>query len=153
MLNLMLGSVRRQMDDKDRFRIPPKFRAVLGPKSYILPGRKVGDGKYCLYIVPEEKFEKVHATLDTDSLYANENEMDATTLIYSGLDDLEEDGQGRVRLNEMLGNLLNAKKDVVFVGKGQYLEMWAGEVWDERYNLLNKENVDRALENLKNRGV
>lgn len=155
MLDLMLGSVRHQLDDKDRFRIPAKFRQTLGDKAYILPGREVGKEtkKYCLYVIPENRFEEIYERIGDSSLYGGGEEADLLTTYFAMIQDVEEDGQGRLRLRSDLAEMLNVVKDVVFVGKGHYLEMWSGEVWDERFTYLNSENVNRALQNLKNRGV
>lgn len=151
----MLGSVRHQLDDRERFRIPAKFRPMLGEKAYILPGREVGKNskQYCLYVIPETRFEEVFAKINDSRLYSGGEDADMLTTYFSAIQDVEEDGQGRMRLREDLATMLNVVKDLVFVGKGHYLELWAGEVWDERFNFLNADNVNRALENLKNRGV
>ena len=72
MFDFMLGNVRHQLDEKDRMRIPAKYREALGGTSYILPGRKVDGNHCCLYIIPYDKFEKVFAKLDTDELYGGD---------------------------------------------------------------------------------
>ena len=66
---------------------------------------------------------------------------------------LAEDQQGRVRLSKELCSCASIEKDMVFVGKGTYLELWSAEVWDERYSILNKSNLDKVLDNLKKHGV
>lgn len=155
MLDLMLGSVRHQLDDKERFRIPAKFRQTLGEKAYILPGREVGKqtGKFCLYIVSENRFEEIYERINDPRLYSGGEDADNLTTYFGSMQDVEEDGQGRMKLSPNLSAMLKATKDIVFVGKGHYLELWSGEVWDERFNYLNSENVNRALESLRNRGV
>ena len=153
MLDFMLGNVRHQLDEKDRMRIPAKFREALGGTSYILPGRKVDGDHCCLYIIPYDKFERVLAKLDTDELYGGDEKIDAATTILGAADKLAEDPQGRVRLSKELCSCASIDKEMVFVGKGTYLEVWSAEVWDERYSILNKSNLDKVLENLKKHGV
>lgn len=153
MFNFILGNVRHQLDEKDRMRIPAKFREALGKVSYILPGRKVDGNHCCLYVVPYEKFEKVFEKLDSDELYSGDEKLDASTTILGASEELTEDGQGRVRLSKELCSCASIEKDVVFVGKGTYLELWSAEVWDERYSILNKSNLDKVLDNLKKHGV
>ena len=45
------------------------------------------------------------------------------------------------------------KKEVVFVGKATYVEVWPAEVWDSRYSVLDPENLERIIERLKKFGV
>ena len=153
MFDFMLGNVRHQLDEKDRMRIPAKYREALGGTSYILPGRKVDGNHCCLYIIPYDKFEKVFAKLDTDELHGGDEKVDAATTILGAAEKLAEDQQGRVRLSKELCSCASIEKDMVFVGKGTYLELWSAEVWDERYSILNKSNLDKVLDNLKKHGV
>ena len=153
MFDFMLGNVRHQLDEKDRMRIPAKYREALGGTSYILPGRKVDGNHCCLYVIPYDKFEKVFAKLDSDELYGGDERVDAATTILGAAEKLTEDGQGRVRLSKELCSCASIEKDLVFVGKGTYLELWSAEVWDERYSILNKSNLDKVPDSLKKHGV
>ena len=153
MFDFMLGHVRHQLDEKDRMRIPAKYREALGGTSYILPGRKVDGNHCCLYVIPYDKFEKVFAKLDSDELYGGDERVDAATTILGAAEKLTEDAQGRVRLSKELCSCASIEKDMVFVGKGTYLELWSAEVWDERYSILNKSNLDKVLDSLKKHGV
>lgn len=148
MPKFMLGNVRHQLDDKYRMRVPAKFREGIGASSYILPGRAG-----CLYIIPENKFESVLSTLGNDALYGNDALSDMATDILGNGDNLEEDAQGRVKLSKELRDTAKISKEVVFVGKGTYLELWGAESWDARFSVLNPDNLKRMLDNLKKFGV
>ena len=102
MFDFMLGNVRHQLDEKDRMRIPAKYREALGGTSYILPGRKVDGNHCCLYVIPYDKFEKVFAKLDSDELYGGDERVDAATTILGAAEKLTEDAQGRVKLSKDL---------------------------------------------------
>lgn len=144
----MLGNARHQLDDKGRVRIPAKFREGLGAVSYILPGRAG-----CLHILPETEFEKLLAPLTSSNIYANDEKNDLATAIMAAGSCLEEDAQGRVRVAPELLKAVGIKKDVVFVGKGTYLEVWPAEVWDGNFSVLSPDNLNRIIERLKNFGV
>ena len=60
----MLGNARHQLDERNRFRIPVKFREGLGSNPYYLPGKNG-----CLYIVPEERFEEMFAPFINQNLH------------------------------------------------------------------------------------
>ena len=148
MPKFMLGNVRHQLDDKGRMRIPAKYREVLGGTSCILPGRAGA-----LFIVPEDKLMETLEAVREANAFANSDANDLSTAITANANYLEEDGQGRVRLPAELAQMVGIKKDIVFVGKLTYLEVWPAEVWDARYSVLNPDNLAKVLDRLKNLGV
>ncbi len=148
MAKFLLGNVRHQLDDKGRMRIPAKFRKGLGDTSYIIPGRAG-----CLFIVPEDKFLETVTPLVEANAFANTDANDLVTRILGNGDELEEDAQGRVRLSRELAKAVGIEKEIVFVGKVNYLEIWPAEAWDARYSVLNPDNLSKMLEKLKNLGV
>ena len=148
MPKFLLGNARHQLDDKGRMRIPAKFREGLGGSAYIIPGR-VG----CLFIIPEDKLLETVNSLSGGNPFADSSDNDLLTEIVGNGDYLEEDGQGRVRLSKELAKAAGIVKDVVFVGKLTYLEVWPAETWDERYSVLNPENLSKMIDKLKKLGV
>lgn len=147
MPKFMLGNARHQLDERNRFRIPAKFREGLGENLYILPGRNG-----CMYIVPEDQVEKVLSHFIGDDPYTSAND-ELTTQLYSLSDPIEEDPQGRITLSKSATKILKPNKELVFVGKVTYLEVWSAEVWDERYGVLEPGKLERMLEDLKKRGA
>ena len=148
MAKFLLGNVRHQLDDKGRMRIPAKYREALGGSCCILPGRAG-----CLFIVPEDKLIETLEAVRAENAFANSEENELSTSITANADYLEEDPQGRVRLPAGLAKLVGIGKEIVFVGKMTYLEVWPAETWDARYSVLNPDNLSRMLERLKNLGV
>lgn len=66
-------------------------------------------------------------------------------LFYSYIFSAEEDGQGRVILPQKLRQVAGIKKDIVTLGKGNHLEIWAVE----KYNaMLEQLDYDEELKNL-----
>ena len=148
MPKFMLGNVRHQLDDKGRMRVPAKYREVLGGTSCILPGRAG-----CLFIVPEDKLTETMEAVTEHNAFANSEANDISTDITSNAHYLEEDAQGRVRLPAELAKLVGIKKEIVFAGKMTYLEVWPAETWDSRYNVLNRDNLERMIERIRSLGV
>lgn len=148
MPKLLLGNVRHQLDDKGRMRIPAKFREGLGGSPCVLPGRAG-----CLFVVPEEKILETVSAISESNPYANSSMNDLATDIIGNGDWLEEDAQGRCRLSKELAKAVGIDKEIVFVGKLTYLEVWPAEVWDERYSVLNPDNLSKMLDKLKKLGV
>lgn len=147
MPKFMLGNARHQLDERNRFKIPARFREGLGECPYILPGRNG-----CMYIVPEERFEELFNSMIGSNPYTSDNE-EFTTQVFSASSPLEEDSQGRVTLNKDVARMLKVNKELVFVGKVTYLEMWPAEAWEARYGVLEPSKLDKLLQDLKKRGV
>ena len=94
MAKFMLGNYRHSLDEKNRFRIPVKFREGLGANPYYMPGKNG-----CLYIVPEERFEEMFAQFINQNPYTSDtDEFTSSVFAFSG--PLEEDAQGRVTLDK-----------------------------------------------------
>lgn len=154
MSQIMLGNVRHQLDDKNRMRIPAKYRQALGTPSYVLPGRIVDGEKCCLYVFPEATFvSDIMPKMKPSSYYGSDELADTSSGLLGLAAELEEDPQGRVKLDSNLMTSAGIDKDVVFVGKVDYLEIWSAEIWDKRYGVLNSDNLKKVLDNLKKLGV
>lgn len=147
MAKFMLGKFRHQLDEKNRVRIPVKFREGLGATPYFLPGKNG-----CMYIVPEDRFEDMFSTYFSQDPYMS-NVDDFTTSIFAHSGQLEEDSAGRITVDKTIKDKFNFKKEIVFVGKATYLEVWPAEVWDERYGNLDPDNISKMIADLKAKGV
>ncbi len=147
MSKFMLGNYRHQLDEKNRVRIPVKFREGLGANPYYLPGKNG-----CLYIVAEERFESMFSTYLNQDPYTSES-GEFTSMVFAFSGELEEDANGRVMLDKNVKEKFGFKKELVFVGKATYLEVWPAEVWDERYGVLDPDAISKMIEGLKRKGV
>lgn len=146
MAKFMLGNARHQLDEKNRFRIPVKFREGLGANPYYLPGKNG-----CMYIVPEEKVETMFSEMVNQNPYTSDTEFTSAVFSFSG--SLEEDAQGRATLDKTIKDKFGFQKELVFVGKMSYLEVWPAEKWDERYGVLDPNKIDKMIQDLKKYGV
>ena len=66
---------------------------------------------------------------------------------------LEEDAQGRVSLDKNIKEKFGIDKEMVFVGKATYLEVWPAEAWGARYGVLDPGKIDKMIQDLKKYGV
>ncbi len=147
MKKFMLGNYRHSLDDKNRVRIPVKFREALGARPYYLPG-KGG----CMYIVPAESFSNMFSSYCADNPFMSDS-SDVTTWIFGHSGELEEDSAGRVSIDKSITETYNFKKEVVFVGKASYVEVWPAELWDEKFGALDPDKITKMIESLKKRGA
>ena len=140
---LFFGSYEHQIDDKGRFRIPAKFKKGLETypeKTYSFV--RGLSGSICLF--PDSVLEETLSSL-ADERVSEANPI--SLMVFSSIYPAEEDGQGRVTLPAKLKQIAGIKKDIVTVGRGRRLEIWAAEKYREV-----TENVDYDSE-LKKLGI
>ena len=118
MATLFRGIYEHQLDDKNRLRIPAKFKSGLG-ESYSFARGMNG----CIYVFPEETLEELSEERLGES-------SKASLLFFSSIFPAEEDGQGRVVLPARLRAMAGIKKDVVTIGRGKRLEIWSAEKYN-----------------------
>ncbi|MCH5157867.1 MAG: division/cell wall cluster transcriptional repressor MraZ [Clostridiales bacterium] len=132
---MFFGQYSHQLDDKGRFRIPTKFRELLGDKPMMLLGF---DG--CLELYRAEDYEKI------DARFSSADILDRRTAklrryLLSNSQQVEVDKQGRAPMIPALKEKAGIKKDIVSIGVGDHVEIWAKEI-------LEKEEAELDLQEL-----
>ena len=128
---MLIGSYRHSLDAKKRMRIPSKFKNELGTDCIITKGSKNN-----LFVFSQEQFSSLYEKMVNLPLFDEEAQKPVRKFLSSAFE-AEEDGQGRVLLSKELIQFAKITKNIVFVGVGNRVEIWAEEVWD-------KENGDDA---------
>ena len=136
------GMFEHQVDDKNRLRIPSKFKKELvgenGEKPYSLFRGMNG----CICVMSDDLLDEMIGTLAEEGLgEANK----ASMMLFSSIFPAEEDGQGRVTLPTMLKKIAGIQKDVVTIGRGKRLEIWAAEKY---YEYIQEIDYDSELKKL-----
>ncbi|MDD4839095.1 MAG: hypothetical protein PHE93_00245 [Clostridia bacterium] len=147
MAKLLIGNVKHSLDEKGRVRIPAKFREVLCGTLCIMPSLNGS-----LFLLPSDKSETELEKMSNMELYDREKQHSAN-LVLSHSDYIDIDSQGRILLSIEQKKILSNSKDLVFVGKGSYAEIWSTEEWETRFSLLNPANIDAVLEKMKEYGI
>ena len=127
MAALFCGMFEHQLDDKNRLRIPAKFKKGLtgehGEKSYSFARGMDG----CIYVFPEEVLEETISQLSNEKM----GEASRASLLFLGsIYTAEEDAQGRAVLPSRVRAMAGIVKDVVTIGRGKRLEIWAKERYE-----------------------
>lgn len=142
---MLLGSYSHQLDQKNRFRIPTKFKASLGEDLVITKGTN-----HSLYLLSSQEIkENVFNKMQNVSMFDEELQR-SFRLLLSSSHELEADAQGRILLPSALKQFANINKNIVFVGVGNRVEIWAEEEWQKYTENLN---FDLELDGLKKSGV
>lgn len=140
------GTQTLQLDDKNRIRIPAKFRAKLGEVFYIAYG-----AGGCLSIMPAESFDRFiepFSKIPASDLEARES----VRRILATVEQPEEDSQGRFVLVQHSKAYAGIDKRAVFVGVGEKIEIWSEEKFAAK-NIGEQDSFDKAVALLSRYGL
>jgi len=129
---MLTGKYNHSLDSKNRLIIPSKLKEQLGEKVTILRG-----SDKCLTVYSEEEWESYAKKI---SELAKTKVREITRYIYSNSIEVQPDSQGRVMLPQEMLAFAGITKNVITVGCGRYVEIWAEEIW-------NEQNLDEEPEN------
>lgn len=132
---MFIGTYRHSVDEKNRMRVPPKFKIGLGSTFIITKGT----GKN-LYAFSKEQFDALYNKLVNLPLFDEEAQKPIRKFLSSAFE-AEEDGQGRILLPKELLAHAGINKNLVSVGVGSRIEIWAEEVWESN----SSEDVDFGI--------
>ncbi len=119
-----VGSYTHTLDAKKRVFIPSKFRDELGGEFYIT--RKF-DSYLSVYTAKDwdEYVEKISTLPEADA-------EEFQDFILGAAQKCVPDSSGRIILDDRLMKHARIDKNIVFVGTGKQIRIWAEEVWNER---------------------
>jgi MraZ protein len=127
---LFLGKFSRTIDAKNRFTLPPAFQAELAGGAYMTQGFDRN-----LQILTAEAFRKVaqqaSALNMTDPLARQ-----LLRLLLATAVPLQGDSQAGVLLPADLKTFAGLGSEAVLVGQGEYIEVWAPELWEKQESQL-----------------
>ena len=121
-----VGSYTHSLDAKKRVFIPSKFREELGDVFYIT--RKF-DTYLSVYTADEwDAFvDKIERLPESDA-------EEIQDFILGAAQKCVPDASGRIILEDRLLKHAKIDKNVVFVGAGKQIRVWAEDLWNEREN-------------------
>ncbi|MBQ9728757.1 MAG: cell division/cell wall cluster transcriptional repressor MraZ [Clostridia bacterium] len=136
------GVFEHQLDDKNRLRIPSKFRKELagenGEKTYsFLRGMN-----NCICVMSDDLLDETVERLAEEGIG---DSSAGSRAFFGNIFSAEEDAQGRVVLPPRLKAMAGIKKDVVTLGQGKRLEIWAAEKYYEYMEGIDYDNELKKL--------
>ena len=132
-----VGSFPHSLDAKKRVFIPAKYREELGAEFYIT--RKF-DPYLSIYTASdwEEFVEKISSLPESEAAELQEYLLGAAQKCVP-------DASGRIILDEKLARYAGIVKNIVFVGAGKQVRLWAEEIWNEREQNLDIESMRQLM--------
>lgn len=136
------GVYEHQLDDKNRLRIPSKFKKELvgedGEKTYSF----FRGMNRCICVMADDELDETISSISEEGI---SDATQASALFFGSIFSAEEDAQGRVVLPAALKRMAGITKDIVTLGRGRRLEIWAAERY---YEYLEGVDYDEQLKKL-----
>ena len=143
---MFIGEYEHTLDEKNRVSIPKHYRTGLGKKMVMTRGLD-----NCLFVYSRANWEKVAAKLQELS-FAQADTRGFNRFILSGAAEVEIDSAGRVLVPEHQREFAGLKKEVVFAGVSDRVEIWDKAVWKE-YKAGIEKNAESMAETLGSIGA
>ena len=105
----------------------------------------------CLFIFPQKSWEKVAGKLQALS-FAQSDTRGFNRFMLSGAAEVDVDGAGRILIPEHQRQFAALKKNVVFAGVSDRVEVWDAGRWATYKERIEK-NADKMAEKLGEIGI
>ena len=128
---MFLNQYHHSFDDKGRLTIPAKFRELPTDGAYVVQGLDRN-----LMVLPPAVFQILYNRIMSMSLTDPDTRL-LRHIILGNAQQVVPDASGRILLPANLREYAGLKNEVVFVGQGDYFEIWANEPWQEQQDQIN----------------
>lgn len=118
---MFLGQYAHTVDTKGRTFVPAKYRDELGETFVVTRGTAK-----CLTVYPMSEWEKYTAKI---AELPQAHAAKIRRFVFSNASDVTLDAQGRIGIVAGLREYAGIEKNVVILGLGSYIEIWAEDVW------------------------
>lgn len=142
---MFYGEYEHTIDKKGRLIIPSRFRESF--KEYDISKLYITRGlDKCLFVFTENEWKSQESKFKSISFTKSEARK-FNRLYFSGAAHIECDRQGRILVPKYLKDFAGIKKDVMFIGVSNRMEIWSKDVWQDYYN-SSKESFEEIAERL-----
>jgi MraZ protein len=123
---MFLNQYQHSFDDKGRLTIPAKFRELPAEGVFVVQGLDRN-----LMVLPPAVFQLLYDRLMAMNLTDPTARLLRRIILGNALQVIP-DGAGRILISLNLKEYANLKENVVFVGQGDYFEIWEPALWKEQ---------------------
>jgi MraZ protein len=128
---MFLNQYHHSFDDKGRLTIPAKFRELPVDGAYVVQGLDRN-----LMVLPPAVYQVLYDRIMAMNLADPDARLVRRIILGNALKVIP-DGSGRILLSQNLRDYAGLEAEVVFVGQGDYFEIWAAEPWQKQQDLIN----------------
>jgi len=137
-MSIFLSSFSGSIDKKNRISIPSSYKNTIKDskqKIYLFKSLK----NNCLEIYLEEKINSIINSVEEEDFFSTKKD-DLRTVILSDLEEISFDSDGRFTLKDDQKKFSKISKDIIYIGKGNYFE-----IWDFKMGTKNKERARKSI--------
>lgn len=128
---MFLNQYQHSFDDKGRLTIPAKFRELPAEGAFVVQGLDRN-----LMVLPPAVFQLLYDRLMAMNLTDPTARLLRRIILGNALQVIP-DASGRILISLNLKEYANLKENVVFVGQGDYFEIWEPGLWKEQEVQVN----------------
>lgn len=146
MQGLLIGEYEHTLDEKKRVSLPKGFRGSLGKRVVMTRGLD-----NCLFIYSYGSWQKVAERLQSLSI-VNEDTRGFNRFMLSGAAEVDVDAAGRILIPDHQKEFAQLKKNVVFTGVSDHVEVWDSARW-KSYKARIEKDADQMAKKLAEIGA
>lgn len=139
----LCGTHKHTIDKKKRMFLPAKIRENIGETFIAIKSLSAR----CVALYPEEVWQGIEAIIKDLPMVSGES---IKRRIYSSMEELTPDAQGRILLPTDLAEYAQLEKNVVVIGVGDHAEIWS-DINREEESV--KEDSPELMEIIKSLGL
>jgi MraZ protein len=128
---MFLNQYHHTFDDKGRLTIPSKFRDLPVEGAFVVQGLDRN-----LMVLPPLAFQIIYDRLMAMSMTDPSARLLRHIILGNALQ-VVPDGAGRILISQNLRDYAALPNEVVFVGQGDYFEIWSPQLWQEQQVQIN----------------
>jgi len=139
------GEYQHNLDEKNRFILPSKFRKQLkktkSKKFYLTRGLDV-----CLFMFLENDWRRLEEKFKSLP-FTKQQARSFNRLYFSGASEVIPGSQGRVIIPDYLKDFAGINREVVIIGVSDRIEIWNKHIWQDFYE-KNRKNFEKMAEDI-----
>ena len=120
--NMFIGEYTHNIDDKNRFSLPARYRKALGRKVVVTRGKD-----HCLFLYPSGTWFQI--SQEVKKLGHVETDPRFARFTFAGAAEVEIDSLGRILVPEFLREFAELKNSIVITGVHDRVEVWNDKKW------------------------
>lgn len=144
------GQYEYSIDEKGRISFPAKMRKVLSPSAqdrFVI----VRGIENCLYLYPENEWQNVEQSLSKANNFTRTGRIAKRNFLRYA-EDVSLDKQNRIAIPTDHSAYASINSKAVFIGMGQYIEIWSPEKLEEADENLDADAFEEIFEHVMGGG-
>ena len=142
---MFYGEYIHNLDNKDRFVLPSKFRNIANEQKLKIFYLTRGLDK-CLFLFPITEWKKLEESFKNLPFTKSESRA-FNRLFFSGAVQIKFDSLGRATIPVYLKEFAQIRREIVIIGISNRIEIWGRDIWESYYR-INKEKFESIAQDL-----